>query len=169
MMDASAAAPFPYFNPRLIAQSFVRVADEHVIQAPENLECEWYHSPYDTDLIVWRDTRGIFVRLHFCFSGLTLDWDLMNGTQSGYILEGPSDELSHSIFGEIAYDPNLSEETRNAVLEIVKEMRVIHDVDRTRIVEYFCKSLTYSKISQTAGKESFLWSEFRTLLKKFFG
>lgn len=63
-----------------------KAVDVHVIDGIEFM-ARWYHSPYDSDLMIWFDTDGHVARFQLNAAGQVVDWVKADGLQTGLIVE----------------------------------------------------------------------------------
>lgn len=63
-----------------------KAVDVHVVDG-EDIVARWFHSPLESDLMIWFDASGAVVRFQLNAGGQILDWTSHEGLQTGLIVE----------------------------------------------------------------------------------
>ena len=158
------------FSPRLIAHSFHLFEDERKHEAHDNLTCQWWHSRYDADIVIWTDDSGLRIRQHICIAGLTLDWDIVHGTRTGIVVDSETSALQHSVLGKVDYDESPSLATIEMALSMLSNVTVIEIEERAVLETYFRESWTYADLKNRGivSESGTWWERIRTYITHHF-
>ena len=63
-----------------------QAVDIHVVEGLDFV-ARWYYSPLDTDMMIWFDSHGIVTRFQLNSGGQIVDWNCLEGLQTGLIVE----------------------------------------------------------------------------------
>lgn len=63
-----------------------KAVDVHVVNGQEFV-ARWFHSPLDSDLMIWFDEQGAAARFQLNSGGQIVDWNSVEGLQTGLIVE----------------------------------------------------------------------------------
>lgn len=77
-----------------------KAVDVHLIDGQEVI-ARWYHSPHESDLMLWFENDGTISRFQLNCSGQIVDWNRAEGLQTGLIIEF---EIGREVAETIQFD-----------------------------------------------------------------
>ncbi len=109
-----------FFNSEEMGRSLREVGIDVIESGPSQIVSRWYHSPYDVDLFIWSDESQNVVKFQVNFIGQVVEWNLLDGTKTGCIVEEELKAASGDSKAEIAELVRFDTETeKNAVARAV--------------------------------------------------
>ena len=84
--------PISYFDPKEIGLSLHEVAQEVLRLDHADVISQWFHSNKDADLFIWKDKRGHIIKQQLMFYGTVVEWNIIEGVRTGYLLEEESSQ-----------------------------------------------------------------------------
>ena len=99
-----------------------QAVDIHVVEGLDFV-ARWYYSPLDTDMMIWFDSHGIVTRFQLNSGGQIVDWNCLEGLQTGLIVELETlttEALSVDAAETIQFDAEVSEAAVHRAKEIVQ-------------------------------------------------
>ena len=109
------------YNPKQIGKKFEQVSSDYIETSMHKIVLTWHRSSY-TDLYIWVDQNtGRVVRQQLSCLGLIAEWNKIQGTKTGFIVEKTlrhGDEVK--IATEIVYDKTAIASAIQPAIEILK-------------------------------------------------
>ena len=153
-----------YFDAEALGASFEQLAVDVVRGEATDFMSRWFRSTKaEADLVIWTDSEKRIIKHQLCFYGQVVEWNPINGTRTGLIVEeerpagsdsSPSgekadDEVSETIrFDEFAQDPvvhqailllakvpDLNEADKHALIFNLRESPRLHKKARERALK----------------------------------
>jgi hypothetical protein len=163
----NSAKPFPqdgsaqtlgrsqHFDAEAIGASLLSLAVDVVKGDTTEFMSRWFKSSsVEADLVIWTDSQKRIIKHQLCFYGQVVDWNPINGTRTGLVVEEEVEESSGDDVAEtIRFDkvtqsgavdqavrvlsrvPELSEEDRSALIFNLRESIKLHKKARERAIQ----------------------------------
>ena len=105
----------------------------------------WFHSVQDADLFIYSDSQQRLLKLQICFFGQVVEWNPIDGTRTGLIVESEnpnsgSDPLEEEVTETIQFDTRAQASVIAQGIAILKHVTFLNEGERS----LFCYNLTQS-------------------------
>lgn len=95
----------------------------------------WFHSPkLEADFFIWFDHKNRIIKHQLCFFGQVVEWNLVNGTRTGLIIEdewGPAgDEISETIH----FDKDMQNSVVEQAIRVLSAVPELSSEERTKVI-----------------------------------
>ncbi len=109
----------------------------------------WFHSVQDADLFIYSDSQQRLLKLQICFFGQVVEWNPIDGTRTGLIIEmensgaaisGGHDASEEEVTETIQFDSRAQSGVITQAMAILKHVTYLSEEERS----LYCYNLTQS-------------------------
>lgn len=151
------------FDPESIGSSLKEVSNELIETQMQDVVNKWYHSPQDTDLLLWYDEKANVIKQQLSFFGQVVEWNVVDGVRTGYVVDGEDKKIN--------YDDELQGPSIYKALLVIENTGDISEEERLALIYNFKNSPQISKMDpefllKTFGLRSNKASFFQKIILK---
>jgi hypothetical protein len=130
------------FDAQALGASFEEVAVDVVSGGPTDFISRWFKSSkQDADLTIWVDGESRFVKQQISFYGQVVEWNPIQGTRTGLIVEEETVEISEVI----RFDSQIQKVAVRQAIEVLAHVRSLPQSDRDSLIFNLRESPKLSK------------------------
>lgn len=114
-----------YFDPKSLGKKMKEISVDVIRTERQHVTSRWFHAN-DADLFVWQDENSHVIKQQVSFSGLIIEWNVVDGIRTGVLVEEEQDDKQGIPGSEIIrFDRKLSHSSVKLALELVDALEVI--------------------------------------------
>ncbi len=114
-----------YFDPKTLGRKMKEISVDVIRTERQHVTSRWFHAN-DADLFVWQDENSYVIKQQVSFSGLIIEWNVVDGMRTGVLIEEEQDDKRGIPGSEIIrFDGKLSQGSVKQALELVHALEAI--------------------------------------------
>lgn len=128
-----------FFDPEEIGRSLEEVSVDIIKTETQKITSRWLHSAKEADLFIWFDERQNIIKQQMSFCGQVVEWNILEGTKTGVILEDegrPGVDASEMI----RFDDGPQKTSVSQAIEVLRHVLALTELERQRLLENFNKA-----------------------------
>lgn len=136
-----------YFNPKIIGESLLEMDLNFIQTENDKIVSRWYHGPTDTDLMFWFDSRQNLIKLQILFCGQVVEWNILDGLRTGYVVEEELDPNDSTTSHKIVYDLKINSASVQQTAEIIQNVSLLDEKNRSVAIEHLKNPFKLSQMN----------------------
>ncbi len=159
------SAIFPhFFDPHRIGQNLKEVSSDLLRVESRDLVGRWFHAQDEIDLFIWSDEKKKIVKQQLTFYGQVVEWNVIEGTKTGVIIE---DESPPNSSGQpvkaaetIRFDERAHPQPIGLAMAVIRHTGALSEDERKQIVANYFRGQKRSSLNPSEFLELYAqWNE----------
>lgn len=116
---------------KTLAQRMNFVSFDTIQMEAQSIKSHWYRHEEGIDLYYFQKDDGRFLKLHISCFGQVIEWNPMDGTRTGLMIE---EELGGEVFETVQYDARANRESVEQSVVILENASAIDEALRNELM-----------------------------------
>lgn len=114
-----------FFDPTLLGRKMREISVDIIRTEKQQVTSRWFHTP-DADLFIWQDEKSHVIKQQVSFSGLIIEWNVVNGVRTGVLIEEEQDDKQGIPGSEVIhFDKNVSQNSIGQAIQLVEAVEAV--------------------------------------------
>jgi hypothetical protein len=122
------------FDAEALGASFRELGVDVVDGEQTTFMSRWFHSRQDADLFIWVDGDKRIIKHQMCLFGQVIEWNPLDGTRTGVIIEEEIAALGEEPAEVIRFDPKAEEAAVHQAMTVLSHLNELSHQDRDLLI-----------------------------------
>jgi hypothetical protein len=114
-----------FFDPKGLGRKMREISVDVIRTEKQNVTSRWFHAK-DADLFIWQDEKSHVIKQQVSFSGLIIEWNVVDGLKTGVLIEEEQDDKQGIPGSEvIRFDATISQNSIQQALQLLSAIEVV--------------------------------------------
>jgi hypothetical protein len=134
--------PMPHlFDPESLGQSFEEFAIDIVQGESTEFISRWFRADSgEADLVIWIDSAKRIVKQQICIYGQVVEWNPINGTRTGVIVELENEMQADEVSETIQFDTRVQNAAVENAIRVLQVIPDLTEADRRSLIFHMRES-----------------------------
>lgn len=136
-----------FFDPAALGRKMREISVDIIRTEKQQVTSRWFHAS-DADLFVWQDEKTHVIKQQVSFSGLIIEWNVVDGIRTGVLVEEEQDEKQGIPGSEIIrFDLACSHNSIQQALQLIHALESIDPGIKKILIHNFEKAPSLDTMS----------------------